>query len=67
MCHQVIEKAMKGFMLKSDLSKSIPYIHNLSRLSRQSDLNGEMNEHDKDTLDILDPLNIEARYPSAKE
>lgn len=67
MCHQVIEKAMKGFMLKSDSSKSIPYIHNLSRLSRQSGLNVEMNEHDKDTLDILDPLNIEARYPSAKE
>lgn len=26
-----------------------------------------MTDYDKDTLDILDPLNIETRYPSAKE
>lgn len=67
MCHQVIEKALKGFIVKSDSSKSIPYIHNLTKLSKQSGLYVEMTEYDKDTLDILDPLNVEARYPSAKE
>ncbi len=67
MCHQVIEKALKGFIIISCSSKPVPYIHNLSRLSKQSGLNVEMTEYDKDTLDILDPLNIEARYPSAKD
>lgn len=67
MCHQVIEKALKGFIVKSDSSKPIPYIHNLTKLSKQSGLYVEMAEHYKDMLDILDPLNIESSYPSAKE
>ena len=67
MCHQVIEKAFKGFIAKSDSSKSIPYIHNLTKLGKQSGLYAELTEYDKDTLDILDPLNVEVRYPSAKE
>lgn len=67
MCHQVIEKALKGCIAMNDSTKTIPYIHNLTKLSKQSDLYEKMTEFHKDTLDILDPLNIEARYPSAKD
>ena len=67
MCHQVIEKALKGLIVYRDPAKSIPHIHNLTKLSKHSGLYDEMDESDKDTFDILDPLNIEARYPSAKD
>ncbi len=67
MCHQVIEKALKGFIISQEAEKIIPYIHNLTKLSKLSGLYETMSEYDKDTLDVLDPLNIEARYPSAKE
>ena len=63
----VIEKALKGFIVKDDSSNYIPHIHNLTKLSKQAGLYIEMSEYSKDTLDILDPLNIETRYPSEKE
>lgn len=42
-------------------------IHSLSRLAEKSGLNKAMSEEQTDFVDELEPLNIEARYPSYKE
>ena len=52
-------------MVKPD--DDLPYIHKLTRLSNLSDLANSLNENQKDLLDRLTPLNIEARYPTSKE
>jgi HEPN domain-containing protein len=67
MCHQVIEKSLKGVFVSQNPETSIPYIHNLTKLAKFSGLYENMDNRQKDTLDFLDPLNIEARYPGAKE
>lgn len=66
MCHQVIEKMLKGFYV-SQKKDNPPYTHNLSYLAHQSGLNDKMTEEQKDFTDILEPLNVEARYPTHKE
>lgn len=66
MCHQTIEKALKAYVIAK--SGGIPpKIHDLLRLARQSDIYSLLSDDQKDVLDILAPLNIEARYPSDKE
>ena len=66
MCHQVIEKILKAYWSK--LSDEPPLkIHALSRLAEKSGIDREMSEDQLDFIDILEPLNIEARYPSYKE
>ena len=66
MCHQVVEKVLKGYYVyvKGD---SPPYTHNLSYLADQSGLYDEMIEDHKDLIDLLEPLNVQARYPTDKE
>ena len=44
-----------------------PYTHNLDYLAIQSGIYETMTEDQKDTMDIIEPLNIEARYPTHKE
>lgn len=66
MCHQVIEKALKGYYV-SKFDEIPPYIHNLLRLAKLSDMYSDMSEDQKDMLDMLQPLNIEARYPGHKQ
>ncbi len=39
----------------------------LSRLAERTGIDQEMSEAQKEFIDILEPLNIEARYPSYKE
>lgn len=66
MCHQVIEKILKAYW--SSISDEPPLkIHSLSRLAEKTGLDRCMSEEQLDFLDILEPLNIEARYPSYKE
>jgi len=66
MCHQVIEKALKGYYVH--VKNEIPEkIHNLIKLAKQSGLYDLFSLEQKRVLDRLDPLNIEARYPSEKE
>jgi len=65
MCHQVIEKALKAYFVnKKDITP--PYTHNLTLLAEKSEIYNEMSEEQMDFLDLLEPLNIEARYPTAK-
>lgn len=66
MCHQVIEKILKAYWSK--VLKEPPLkIHSLSRLAEKTELDNLMTEEQLDFIDELEPLNIEARYPSYKE
>ena len=66
MCHQVIEKILKAcYVSKHD--EIPPYVHNLKRLASLCALYEKMSGEQKDFLDILEPLNVEARYPSQKD
>lgn len=66
MCHQVIEKGLKAYytFYKNEIP---PYSHNLIQLAEKSDILQKMSEQQLNLLDVLGPLNIEARYPSYKE
>lgn len=66
MCHQVIEKALKAYYV-SVKKGNPPFTHNLNYLAQQSEVYGKISEDQKDFLDLLAPLNVEARYPTHKE
>jgi HEPN domain-containing protein len=66
MCHQVIEKALKGHYQFSR-KDTPPYTHNLIRLASQSGLYEKLDEAHKSLLDVLEPLNVEARYPTQRD
>lgn len=66
MCHQVIEKILKGYYVFIK-NENPPYTHNLTYLAMQSRIYEKMTEEQKDVIDMIDPLNVEARYPSHKE
>jgi HEPN domain-containing protein len=66
MCHQSIEKILKAsFVHKTN--EHAPRTHNLTLLAQKSGLFDEMNEKQLELLDLLEPLNIQARYPTDKE
>jgi len=68
MCHQTIEKALKAVIAKDCAVNEIPpKIHDLSKLAAKSNLFDIMTETQKDFIDELNPLNLEARYPEYKE
>ena len=67
MCHQAIEKALKAVLVARDPEGELPYIHKLMRLANLSGISGEMSEEQLSLLDVLSPLNIEARYPRHRE
>ncbi len=62
MCHLVIEKALKAVIARRSLP---PKIHNLTRLSEIAELNDQMDQEQLQVLDLLEPMNIEGRYPAA--
>ena len=66
MCHQVIEKALKGHY-QCSRKDTPPHTHNLSVIASQSGLYGNMDEAQKSLLDTLEPLNVQARYPTQKD
>lgn len=66
MCHQAIEKIFKAFFTKLK-SETVPFSHSLSYLAKKGDFYESFSEDQKDFIDQLEPLNIEARYPSHKE
>jgi len=65
MCHQTLEKTIKGYHTKHRADDP-PYIHNLTRLAEKSGLSELMDEEQLSFLDIMTPMNIEARYPDYK-
>jgi len=66
MCHQTVEKILKAYF-NSKKSEPAPFTHSLSYLAKKSDVYDSLPNEFKDFIDILEPLNIEARYPSHKE
>lgn len=66
LCHQTIEKIFKAWFtsLKSDVA---PFSHSLSYLAKKGDFYELFSDEQKDFIDQIEPLNIEARYPSHKE
>ncbi len=66
MCHLTIEKSLKA-CYSHRRKDAPPYTHNLSMLAERAGLYSEMSEEQKNFLDFLEPLNIEARYPTRKE
>ena len=66
MCHQTIEKILKAYWTKN-LTEIPLKIHSLSRLAEKTGLSELFTEEQLDFIDRLEPLNIEARYPSYKE
>lgn len=66
MCHQTVEKALKGIFVVRKPEEDLPYIHKLMRLANLSGISEEMSEEQLSLLDLLSPLNIESRYPMHK-
>lgn len=66
MCHQTIEKIFKAYFTKIK-NETAPYSHSLSYLAKKGDFYSEFSEEQKDFIDQIEPLNIEARYPFHKE
>jgi HEPN domain-containing protein len=66
MCHQTIEKLLKAYYVRV-INDTPPYTHNLSRLASLSSIYPELSESQKDLLDMLEPLNVETRYPTQKD
>ncbi|MFC2087060.1 HEPN domain-containing protein [Bacteroidota bacterium] len=66
MCHQTIEKIFKALFVKLK-SKEIPFSHSLSYLAKKGDFYDLLTEEQQNFIDLLEPMYIEARYPSDKE
>ena len=66
MCHQAIEKILKAYCSEKT-NEQPPYTHNLTRLAEISGISQLPSPGQFELIDTLEPLNIEARYPSYKE
>lgn len=66
MCHQVVEKALKGAFV-ARCQTMAPRVHALVAVAQQSGLYDGMTPAQHELLDALDPMNIECRYPANKE
>ena len=61
MCHQVVEKALKAVIAAK--GEFPPKIHRLRRLAELGNVYDRMNNEQRSFLDMLEPLNLEGRYP----
>lgn len=66
MCHQAIEKTLKGYWCATQTTDP-PYTHNHMRLAEGCNLLEEMSDEQTDLLFSIANYNIEARYPEDKE
>jgi HEPN domain-containing protein len=66
LCHQSIEKIIKAYYVDQK-NEMPPKIHNLYRLSSDCGLYPQFSTDQQDFLSILEPLNIEGRYPQYKD
>lgn len=62
MCHQSIEKILKGIYSKK-FNEVPPKIHNLARLLKLVELENEIPDNFIELINELNPLNIVTRYP----
>jgi HEPN domain-containing protein len=66
MVHQSIEKILKAYYVMK-YNEIPPFSHRLSLLAKRVSVFESLSEEQKDFMDLIEPLNIEARYPSNKE
>jgi HEPN domain-containing protein len=66
MCHQVIEKILKGLFVSQN-DETPPYTHNLAFLTERTGLNEKFSDEQRAFIGELRPLNIESRYPEDKD
>ena len=66
MCHQVIEKTLKAYwcVCRDD---DPPYLHEHERIAKGCGLYTKMNDEQKDFLEAIKRMNIEARYQESKD
>ncbi len=66
MCHQVIEKTLKAYwcVCRDD---DPPYLHDHGKIAKGCGLYTKMSEAQKDFLDGIKQMNIEARYQESKD
>ncbi|MCL2720240.1 MAG: HEPN domain-containing protein [Treponema sp.] len=65
MCHQAVEKLFKAYYTKVK-NDTPPYKHDLEYLAQQSGIYSFLSDEQIAFIEILNPLNIEARYPDYK-
>jgi HEPN domain-containing protein len=65
MAHQSIGKILKAFYVLKH-NEAPPFSHRLSLLSKKASIYESLSEEQKEFMDLIEPLNIEARYPSNK-
>jgi HEPN domain-containing protein len=63
-CHQAVKKSIKPVIAR-DLPEGDmpPKIHNLIKLASHASLMNKLSDEQESLLEILNPLNIDARYP----
>jgi len=66
MCHQAIEKIHKAYYVFIT-ADTPPHSHSLAYLAKKSQLYDLFTLDQQEFIDMLEPLQIEARYPSHKE
>jgi len=66
MCHQAIEKIVKAYY-QQELNQLPPKAHNIILLAQQSNLYDNFSDAQKAFIEVLQPLNIEARYPDYRD
>lgn len=66
MCHQAIEKILKAYFSSFNETPP-PYTHSLSYLAEKCGLDNILSNEQIIFLNEIEPLNIEARYPSHKK
>lgn len=66
MAHQAIEKILKAYFVHVT-HEIAPFSHSLSFLAKQSNIYKSFSEEQKDFIDLLEPMNVEARYPTHKK
>jgi len=65
-CHLVVEKALKA-VITEKIGEIPPKIHDLKALAKRGGIIDSLSDKQLDLLELLIPLNIEARYPEYKE
>ena len=66
MCHQTIEKTLKAhYQLRE--GKIPPKTHNILFLLKETALFDSLSDQQKSFMEMLQPMNIETRYPEVKD
>jgi HEPN domain-containing protein len=66
MAHQSIEKILKAYYVMKH-NETPPFSHRLSLLAKKASVYESLSEEQKDFMDLIEPLNVEARYPSNRD